>query len=1331
MIIAGAARSTSVTHTKTSRTSSLLAFMLRSRSRRRSHRCSSRHGSSRSNTEVLEERALLTHAFGADPLFAPGTPQAFIDQYMEGHDETPIAEFNADDRWGTTATNGGGLSQGDPTTLTWSIAPDGTNIPGFNGEPAAPSDLIAFLQGIYGSDSPTDGDLTNEPWFDEIQRSLDRWSEVSGLNYVYESADDGAAFSSSSNAAPGIAGTRGDVRIGGHFIDGNFGVLAYNFFPDNGEMVIDTADSFYNTTSNDSIRLRNVVAHEAGHGFGLSHVISNDSQFLMEPSLNTNFDGPQLDDILGAQRIYGDAFEFQNGNETVATATSLGSIEDGATVTIGADASDTVVAVTDVGLVSIDDNADTDVYSFSVVANASVSVSVDPVGPTYSQGRQGGSESPYDAGNQSDLTVEILSATGVVLASANANGIGGTESINDFDLGSVAGTFNIRITGAQDAIQMYQLDVSVSVDASTSTIAIAAADASQAEGNSGTTAFTFDVTRTGDLSTTGTVAWAVAGSGTDPADAGDFGGSLPSGTVTFDPGVGTQQISVSVAGDITVENDEGFTVTLSNPSTGVTITTATAAGLIVNDDTSISIAAADAVKAEGNSGTTAFTFTVSRSGETSSAGTAQYSVTGNGATADDFAGGVFPSGVVSFAAGETSRTVTIDVAGDLDIEGDELFDVTLLNPSGGATVGTATASGTIINDDSELSIAATSASQNEGDSGSTAFTFTVTRTGSTAGTQTVNYAVTGSGTNAADGTDFTGGALPSGTATFGDGDATATITINVSGDNDVEPDEGFTVTLSGASGNAAITTGTADGTILNDDVNIDIELLADQTDLLEGDSGSTTFTFRVTRSGFTGVETTVDFAVLASGTGADADDFAGGVLPSGTVTFAVGDVEEVITIEVNGDTLAEEDEVFTVALSNAVNGEIITGTATSEITNDDTNLAITALTSNQDEGDAGDSTVFSFLVTRTGDTSGASTAQFAVSGDADAADFGGTLPSGTVSFAAGETTQQIDVTVSGDDDIELDETFSVTLSGATGATLTTASASSTIVNDDQEDSGVFLDNGVLTVITTADDDYISITRRGRDLTVFTYNYATGAYTVDTFRRSDIVSISVDSGAGNDYVFLDRRIQKDAVIELGDGNDVAVGARGDDVINGGDGNDAIYGDDGNDIIDGGLGHDYIRGGNQNDILRGDAGNDAIFGDNGHDILLGGDDGDYLNGGKGRDIMIGGAGMDWLDGSNGDDIMIGGSTIYDDDNAALSSILSEWTARARYNDRVNTIRTGGGNLNGVKLEAGSTVLDDDEPDVLIGNRGRDWYFGDVSGADRDWIFRSFNEVVDALP
>src|SRR5215211_4871313 len=99
----------------------------------------------------------------------------------------------------------------------------------------------------------------------------------------------------------------------------------------------------------------------------------------------------------------------------------------------------------------------------------------------------------------------------------------------------------------------------------------------------------------------------------------------------------------------------------------------------------------------------------------------------------------------------------------------------------------------------------------------------------------------------------------------------------------------------------------------------------------EGDSGTTPLTFTVTRSSGNGTAT-IDYAV----TGAQADDFAGGALPSGTVTFAKGQkISEPVTISVAGDTLVELDENFTVTLSNPSQGKIGTGTAQGTILNDD------------------------------------------------------------------------------------------------------------------------------------------------------------------------------------------------------------------------------------------------------------------------------------------------------------------------------------------------------------------------------------------------------------
>ena len=119
-------------------------------------------------------------------------------------------------------------------------------------------------------------------------------------------------------------------------------------------------------------------------------------------------------------------------------------------------------------------------------------------------------------------------------------------------------------------------------------------------------------------------------------------------------------------------------------------------------------------------------------------------------------------------------------------------------------------------------------------------------------------------------------------------------------------------------------------------------------------------------------------------------------------------------------------------------------------------VAIAATDAVKAEGNGG-TTNFSFIVTRSGDTSSATSVDFAVAGNVDAADFGGTLPTGTVNFAIGETATAIEILVSGDTELEFDEDFTVTLSNASGdAVITTATAAGTLQNDDAASNTVII-----------------------------------------------------------------------------------------------------------------------------------------------------------------------------------------------------------------------------------------------------------------------------------
>jgi hypothetical protein len=213
------------------------------------------------------------------------------------------------------------------------------------------------------------------------------------------------------------------------------------------------------------------------------------------------------------------------------------------------------------------------------------------------------------------------------------------------------------------------------------------------EGNSGTTPFTFTVTLSAASASTVTVNFATA-DGTATAGS-DY--TATSGTLTFNPGVTTQTITVNVIGDTNVEPNETFLVNLSAP-TNATIAVGQGTGTIINDDVAATptLSINNVSANEGNSGTTPFTFTVTLSAASASTVTVTFATADGTATAgSDYTA---TSGTLTFAPGVTTQTITVSVIGDTNPEPNETF---LVNLSGAtnATIAVAQGIGTIVNDD--------------------------------------------------------------------------------------------------------------------------------------------------------------------------------------------------------------------------------------------------------------------------------------------------------------------------------------------------------------------------------------------------------------------------------------------------------------------------------------------------------------------------------------------------------------------------------------------------------------------------------------------------------
>jgi hypothetical protein len=471
---------------------------------------------------------------------------------------------------------------------------------------------------------------------------------------------------------------------------------------------------------------------------------------------------------------------------------------------------------------------------------------------------------------------------------------------------------------------------------------------------------------------------------------------------------------------------------------------------------SLSIAAASASMADATSGTTPFTFTVTLSSATTTPISAAWTVTGSGsnpASAADFSGGALPSGTVSFAAGQTTQTITVNVAADTVFQASQGFTVTLSNPSANVTIGTASAAGTILPaTPATLSIAAASASAADGTSGSTPFTFTVTRSGDTTTALSASWSVAGSGSTPASAADFTGGVLPFGTVSFAAGQITQTITVNVAANAVTLSNQGFTVTLSNPSANASIGTASAAVTILPATL-ATLSIAATSASTTNSTSGSITpATFIVTRSGNTATAVSANWAV-----GGTAADFTGDVLPSGTVSFAAGQTTQTITVNIAAGAVFPSIEGFTVTLSSpSANATIGTASAIGLVFPATqampATLSIVANSASTADGTSGSTTPATFTVTLSNTTTTAVSANWTVTGSgsnpASAADFtGGVLPSGTVSFVAGQTTQTITVNIAGGIVTGSSQGFTVTLSNpSANAIIGTAAATGTITS---------------------------------------------------------------------------------------------------------------------------------------------------------------------------------------------------------------------------------------------------------------------------------------------
>ena len=559
---------------------------------------------------------------------------------------------------------------------------------------------------------------------------------------------------------------------------------------------------------------------------------------------------------------------------------------------------------------------------------------------------------------------------------------------------------------------------------------LSVADVTVTEGDADTVNAVFTVSLSAASGRAVSVAYATSDGSARTAD-GDY--QARSGTLSFAAGETTKTVTVPVQGDTRDEADETFELGLSDPS-NATVTTNSATGTITDDDPLPALSIADASQAEGDSGTRDLQFSVQLSAASGRDITVAYATSdGTATTADSDYNAA--SGTLTFAAGETQKTIEVSIVGDTRNEADETFEVTLSNPAQ-ATLDQATATGTIQNDEGLPTLSVADVSVAEGHSGTTAMTFTVELSAVSGQTVTADYA-TVEGT-ATDG-DFV---AATGQITIPAGQSTASIEISVQGDRLDEADETFDLVLSNP-GNAALEDGRATGTIVDDDATPSLAIAA--ATVTEGNSGQQTLTLAVTLSAASGRTVTVRYTTRdGSATTADGDYQA----RSGQLSFAPSETSQSIQVAVNGDTRHEPDEQFSVRLSEATNATIQTATANGTITNDDAVPELRVGNAQVEEGNSGTATL-NFTVSLSAASGQAVSMQFATRDDsATTGDSDYSAASGSLTIPAGETSRRVAVTVAGDTRNEADETLQLVISEAQNAQIVDATGVGTIINDD-------------------------------------------------------------------------------------------------------------------------------------------------------------------------------------------------------------------------------------------------------------------------------------------
>lgn len=548
-------------------------------------------------------------------------------------------------------------------------------------------------------------------------------------------------------------------------------------------------------------------------------------------------------------------------------------------------------------------------------------------------------------------------------------------------------------------------------------------------------------------------------------------------TVTVPPGTDTVIVRIPTVNDALKEPAETITLDVKAPA-DTTPTTGT--GTINPDpaDTVVGVSIAGPAEVAEDAGNASYTITLSDRSDTAitvpvrtADGTAK---AGSDYTAIDQ--------TLTFAPGETTKTVLVPVTNDTVFEGKEDYTIALGTPGGATVVPAAASVTTTIADEANKDTGGNNDAPTLGVSSlrvpeSAGFAvFNVTLSAASGVATTVSLALA-DGTATGGGVDYGvagGGAghlqvssdggktwADATTATFAPGQTSVLVRTPLVLDKLDDSGETFTLQATTVTPADGTTNANATGTATI------VDLPSLQIDDIVVNEGTGTATFTVTLSGAASTPVTVAYA-SEDGTALAGSDYTA---VTGTLTFAPGELRKTISVPINDDTVFEGPETFRINLSGpSDNAFIADGLGLGTIHDDGTGTVPDGVTPTDDRPKASINDVIvneaagtaTFTVTLAGSATTPVTVDFATADGTAKAGLDYTAVTGTVTFAPGETSQSITVPILNDTVYEGGETFTVNL----------RNPSSNAVISDPLGQGTIMDDGTGTVPTgvTPDDD---------------------------------------------------------------------------------------------------------------------------------------------------------------------------------------------------------------------------------------------------------------------